>query len=477
MMHERSGGTAGGSTGARVVVVGDPALGGRLGPGAAAGVGGGAVEVVCVEDYLQAIGELSRAPAGGIVGRLAPMRHCVEATLGALRRVAPRTPIVLVVEPASEPEAMRAVRLGADDYLVEPMRRGELGATLGRLAAEHGGLPVAIDHVATESAGGAVNRTESEEPSEAAAATPTPSSEAGTSGSSSAAGLGFDGLAEASDRWVERLLSERGTVRDALLEDIRSRHGADVTWAAEPALDALACLPIVRGSRAFGYLVSDSVGDQALAGEADRLARWLALEGRLDELKHLAMHDELTGVWNRRYFDQFLASVIRRAQQQRFRVTLMLFDIDDFKHYNDEYGHAAGDEILREAGRLMTSVVRRHDVVARIGGDEFAVIFWDADPPRKQRSQHPGSVRTAAARFQRAICDHRFPKLSEQAQGTLTVSGGLASYPWDGQTPEALMGIADDMLLRSKRQGKNAITFGPGAERACPPGSEADAAP
>src|SRR4029079_13318259 len=127
-----------------------------------------------------------------------------------------------------------------------------------------------------------------------------------------------------------------------------------------------------------------------------------------------------------RYFHRFLATILERAARERFRLTLLLFDIDNFKGYNDRYGHAAGDEILRETARLMQSVVRKGDVVARIGGDEFAVIFWDAEEPRQPTSQPPQSVLGAAQRFQRAICEHRFPKLLDQAPGTLTISGGLA---------------------------------------------------
>nr|MBX2850756.1 diguanylate cyclase [Phycisphaeraceae bacterium] len=68
-----------------------------------------------------------------------------------------------------------------------------------------------------------------------------------------------------------------------------------------------------------------------------------------------------------------------------------------------------------------------------------------------------------AKRFQKAICEHRFPELGEEAVGRLTVSGGLAGFPWDGRTPEELIARADTMALKSKRQGKNAICFGPGA--------------
>jgi diguanylate cyclase (GGDEF)-like protein len=146
-------------------------------------------------------------------------------------------------------------------------------------------------------------------------------------------------------------------------------------------------------------------------------------------------------------------------------VTLLVFDIDDFKLYNDKYGHGTGDDVLRETARLMLSVVREHDVVARIGGDEFAVIFWDNEKPRKPHSEHPHDVVAAARRFQDAICSHRFPKLLDKAVGRLTVSGGLASFPWDGRTPDELLDRADAMALQSKRQGKNAITFGTGAKR------------
>jgi diguanylate cyclase (GGDEF)-like protein len=158
---------------------------------------------------------------------------------------------------------------------------------------------------------------------------------------------------------------------------------------------------------------------------------------------------------------------LRQAASQRFAVTVMVFDIDDFKRYNDHYGHAAGDDILRETARLMTSVIRARDVVARIGGDEFAVIFWDHDAPRRPPSHHPADVRDAAERFRGAICAHKFPTLSEEAPGTLTISGGLASFPWDGRTPEELVNRADAMTLQSKRQGKNVLTFGPGAVEAC----------
>ena len=181
----------------------------------------------------------------------------------------------------------------------------------------------------------------------------------------------------------------------------------------------------------------------------------------------MAFQDTLTGAWNRRFFDAFLKETIDRAGTRRQPVTVMVFDIDDFKHYNDEFGHEAGDDILRETVRLLNSVIRKGDRVCRIGGDEFAVIFADSDPPRAPGSTHPATIEQIARRFQHQVCLMKFPKLGLEAPGTLRISGGLATYPWDGGDPEALRRHADELALDSKRNGKNAITFGPGARQVC----------
>ncbi len=221
-----------------------------------------------------------------------------------------------------------------------------------------------------------------------------------------------------------------------------------------------------RGVR-FGALISDRLDGAALERLSADLANWLALHEQQRQLQNAAFTDQLTGAWNRRYFDYFMPRSIEEARQRRHDVTLMVYDIDDFKTYNDRYGHSAGDDILRETVRLMVSVIRPTDRVCRMGGDEFAVIFDDPTGPREGGAHHPTSIAGVAARFQRQICDHRFPKLAEEAPGTLTISGGMATFPWDGGTADELLQRADQLALQSKRQGKNLITFGPGAQRAC----------
>lgn len=224
---------------------------------------------------------------------------------------------------------------------------------------------------------------------------------------------------------------------------------------------------VAHGGRRHGWVrVPEGTGGR-VAPHARTLAMWLSLAEQQRQLRLSAFTDDLTGAWNRRYFDRFLYAAIARARDERRALTILFFDIDDFKQYNDRHGHGAGDEILREVVRLLTSVIRPTDRVCRIGGDEFAVIFHEPEGPRDPLSKPPDSIAQLARRFQRQVLEHRFPKLGEQAPGNLTISGGLATYPWDGTTPEELIRRADELALESKRQGKNAILLGPGAQRVC----------
>ena len=174
-------------------------------------------------------------------------------------------------------------------------------------------------------------------------------------------------------------------------------------------------------------------------------------------LRRLAVTDHLTGAHNRRYFYYLTGQVLLRARQENLRVALLLYDIDDFKRYNDTYGYAAGDDILRETACLVRKVTRSHDVVARIGGDEFAVLFWDPGKPRLPDSRPVDTAYVLADRFRRAVVEHRFPSLGPDARGALTISGGLASFPADGTTCRELLRKADEALKQAKRAGKNAI--------------------
>jgi diguanylate cyclase (GGDEF)-like protein len=195
-------------------------------------------------------------------------------------------------------------------------------------------------------------------------------------------------------------------------------------------------------------------------------------ETRIRYLERLATEDDLTGLKNRRYIWEFSRQIIEYAKKENGRVTLLVFDVDDLKKYNDLYGHHAGDEILKQAAVLMQRCCRSHDVVGRIGGDEFAVIFWD--DPQQQRAaalsqnqerrsahaDHPAEAITIAKRFVKELSTaglSTFDGLGPEGKGVLTISGGLASFPRDGSTIEQLFHQADKALLEAKRSGKNRI--------------------
>jgi diguanylate cyclase (GGDEF)-like protein len=183
----------------------------------------------------------------------------------------------------------------------------------------------------------------------------------------------------------------------------------------------------------------------------------IAAVQRTETLHRLAITDHLTGAYNRRYFYHATDRILREAEGKGANVTLLLFDIDDFKRYNDTYGHATGDLILQEIAEMMGKITRSQDIVARIGGDEFAVLFWDEDPPRKPDSSPPESVQDLAKRFCRGITQHDFRSLGRQGTGRLTISGGLATFPVHGRTCTELLSRADEALHEVKRTGKNAI--------------------
>jgi len=190
-----------------------------------------------------------------------------------------------------------------------------------------------------------------------------------------------------------------------------------------------------------------------------------ALRERIKQLEKLAVEDELTGLKNRRYIWEFAGQVIELAKKKQRQVTILVFDIDDFKHYNDLYGHSTGDEILKQAALLMCSCCRRHDVVGRIGGDEFAVVFWDYselsdrknDERRSAVSDHPTEAVFIAERFRSELGRTDLGLLGPRGEGLLTISGGLASFPRDGVTVEELFDQADHALLEAKRSGKNRV--------------------
>lgn len=278
------------------------------------------------------------------------------------------------------------------------------------------------------------------------------------------------------DESLVRLLLQGRDITDAAVDLLRRRLGGrDVVFVSAGRMAGVTLPPsgppegqqeavVAWRGRTLGRLRSRDLTSEQLASHASWLASWLALRDQHAQLREAAFTDPLTGACNRRFFDHFLDAAIEQAARQRRSLTVLMFDIDDFKQFNDRFGHAAGDEILKETVRLLRSVVRPSDKVCRIGGDEFVVIFHEPTGPRQPGSKHPSVITDITKRFQDAIAAHKFPKLGREAPGSLAISGGLATFPWDGRTAADLLARADELTLQSKRTGKNCITLGPGAE-------------
>jgi len=166
-----------------------------------------------------------------------------------------------------------------------------------------------------------------------------------------------------------------------------------------------------------------------------------------ERAEHLALHDELTGLANRRLFGRFLGEEIRRGARNQSPVGVVAFDLDGFKEYNDELGHLAGDRCLAGvAGVLAAHARRATDLAARLGGDEFALILGNTDLAGAGRIAH--GVRHDVADLRIALRGGRI----------LTISAGYAAVvPGSGQTEDGLLHEADKALYAAKAGGGNRV--------------------
>ncbi|MGB5811299.1 MAG: GGDEF domain-containing protein [Polyangiales bacterium] len=165
-----------------------------------------------------------------------------------------------------------------------------------------------------------------------------------------------------------------------------------------------------------------------------------------EEIYRLMTTDGLTQLHNKRYFDEMLDKEVARAKRYKRGFSLLVFDIDHFKHINDTYGHLAGDAILRQLGAVILGRLRRNDVVARIGGEEFALITPEVGVD---------GAAELAGKINRLIRDTRFE--FEGARVQVTVSVGVAEWQSHFDDPEDLFKAADDKLLEAKRSGRDRV--------------------
>jgi diguanylate cyclase (GGDEF)-like protein len=180
-----------------------------------------------------------------------------------------------------------------------------------------------------------------------------------------------------------------------------------------------------------------------LVVEKRRLVR--EIDRQRVQLTELASRDDVTGLANRRRFNEALENEVERANRFHRPLTLVLFDLDALKLINDTYGHPVGDAALRHIGICLRTEIRRFEVAARIGGDEFAVLLVDTNFDQG---------RLVAEKLRRRIAGASVGPI-----GQVTISAGLASLPAHAESPSELVRIADEALYEAKRQGRNRVVL------------------
>lgn len=162
-----------------------------------------------------------------------------------------------------------------------------------------------------------------------------------------------------------------------------------------------------------------------------------------EELKRLAYYDDLTDLPNRKSLDSHIEKSLSRSKRHKHNFTLMFVDLDNFKHVNDSMGHEAGDLLLKEVVKRLRGSIRDEDLISRIGGDEFIVVFEETNKDE---------IEVIATRILESVAR---PYLIHEQEANISLSIGISMYPDDGETKDTLIDHADKAMYFAKNNGKN----------------------
>jgi len=225
-------------------------------------------------------------------------------------------------------------------------------------------------------------------------------------------------------------------------------------FGEDEVVDADIYIPLNQGKRALGMITLKALKRrprferQILRALKELFSTALAGNRAFQQVAQRANRDGLTGLYNMTFFKQHLEIELHKAERNHTRLSLFMLDIDHFKFYNDHHGHQAGDEILRQVGSLFREHTRAVDIAARYGGKEFIVLTPELDRP---------DVLQFAERFRDLFLANPFPHKDEQPEGTLSFSGGIATYPLDGTSIEELIRAANGALYQAKANNRNQV--------------------
>ena len=373
--------------------------------------------------------------------------------LGAAKQLDPNLEVVMITGLDKVDPAVRAMKLGASDYLIKPVPPEALQHAVHRSLATRALLAenmVLRAHMKLfeicQRLSATLDRDQLVPMGLAAVASTCGApaallAEVAPDGSwvlSGAHGLEYQAAAELLNEVRPRLAALPGAQPVTL----------ELGGAGRPAPQAF-CLPLIDQRGTVGAALAfpaDPPGTEARESSAF-LARHLALAlrnlGRLKQVEHLAYLDDLTHLYNTRYLDMVLDRELGNGRP----FSLLFLDLDHFKGINDQHGHLSGSRLLVEVARVLRSCVRDEDVLVRYGGDEYVTVLTGIDS---------GGGLKVAERIRRAMEDHRF--LSREATpARVTVSIGLASFPEHASTKAEIIDLADRAMYRGKRTTRNVV--------------------
>lgn len=250
-----------------------------------------------------------------------------------------------------------------------------------------------------------------------------------------------------------------GLRRGQLHEVIDPQSGLLCRHFIHPPQAGYLCLPLTVQGKTLGVLcIIDSPAHKGghylslkqlavSAGETIKLS--LSNLKLREELRQQAIHDPLTGLFNRRYLDETLPRELHLAQRRKAPLTVVMLDIDGFKQFNDSYGHGAGDSLLREFGRALHECLRKSDIACRFGGDEFVLVLPDSPP---------ADIQERMEQIRIIVKDLKI-RYGEQMVGTISLSVGIAQAPEHGAIESELLRAADQAMYTAKQSGGDRIVI------------------
>jgi len=246
--------------------------------------------------------------------------------------------------------------------------------------------------------------------------------------------------------------------RGQLHEVVNSQNGLLCHHFIDSPQTGYLCLPLTVQGETLGVLCL--IDSATRKGEHQRSLQQLAMTvGETiklslanlklrDELRQQAIHDPLTGLFNRRYLDETLPRELHMAQRRNAPLCVVMLDIDGFKQFNDSFGHEPGDSLLREFGRVLRERLRKSDISCRYGGDEFVLVLPDSSIADTQ--ERVEQVRIFLKGLQQIHA-------GEQVLGRVTLSAGIAQTPEHGTTASELLRAADEAMYAAKQAGRDRI--------------------